>query len=83
MTPTPLYEIEPRVLVSGSPGEADRFLVAVLFGTRENLIPVEYVLNWMKLFHERGDDFASRAATCQYWLYEHHRGYIPDPPSAN
>jgi hypothetical protein len=83
MTAPPPYEFEPPVLLSGSPREADRYLVAVLFGAHENSVPVRYVLNWVKLLHARGDTFASHAAACHYWLYEHHSGYAHDRPSAS
>ncbi|MCP3711663.1 hypothetical protein M3I54_32730 [Paraburkholderia sp. CNPSo 3274] len=83
MTVSRPYETEPPVLVNGSPSEADRFLVAVLFGDHEDSLPVQYVLTWVKLLHARGDDFASHAATCHYWLYEHHCGYTIHRPSAN
>ena len=83
MTATPPCEIEPAVLVTGSPRQADLFLPEVLFGAHENSIPVPYVLHWVKLLHARGDDFASHAATCHYWLYEHLRGYTPERPRAN
>lgn len=83
MTATPPYEFEPSVLLNGSPDEADHYLVAVLFGAHENSVPVQYELSWVKLLHARGDDFASHAATCHYWLYEHHQGYTPQWSRAN
>ncbi|GAB7522518.1 hypothetical protein [Paraburkholderia sp. 2C] len=28
-------------------------------------------MEWVTVLRERGDDFASHAAACSYWLYEH------------
>lgn len=71
----PAYEMAPAVLLVGAVQEADRFLVEALFGAQEQSVPVQCVLNWARLLHLRGDDFASHAVTCHYWLYEHCPGY--------
>ena len=80
MTTTSCCEIEPSVVVHGSPSESDHFLMAVLSGEQENLVPVRYVLNGVRLLQARADDFASHAATCHYWLCERHCGYTPTGP---
>ncbi len=83
MTASLLVEIDPPSLVAGSPPIADQYLVSLLFGEHEATLPVQYVLHWAKILGDRGEDFASHAATCHYWLYEHYRGYrhhTPDSP---
>jgi hypothetical protein len=70
---------EPTEIVSGGPAEADRFLVAALWSSEPGTVPVEHVRHWADLLRRRGDDFASHAAACQYWLYEHPAGYLRVP----
>ncbi|RQM46509.1 hypothetical protein EHZ19_18495 [Paraburkholderia bannensis] len=77
----PTYEFEPLALKSGSPLVADRFLMTYLWGASECLLPPGTVMHWAVLLHERGDDFASHAAACHYWLYEHYQGYDHNGPS--
>jgi hypothetical protein len=72
------FEMQPAVLVNGSPKDAARFLVSVLCHEQGNPVPVAYVLNWMQLMHVRGPDFAPHAATCDDWLHEHSSDYRPD-----
>ncbi|WP_234774794.1 hypothetical protein [Paraburkholderia tropica] len=69
------YEQEPFPLKFGSPAEADRFLVTYLWGDTECQLSPGLVMHWVWLLHGRGEDFASHAAACHYWLYEHYQGY--------
>lgn len=69
------YEISPVALVAGYPAEADRFLLAHLWGSTKLCIRTEHVLNWANILGARGEAFASHAAVCHYWLYEHYSGY--------
>ncbi|WP_069262073.1 hypothetical protein [Paraburkholderia nodosa] len=69
--------MEPQVLLDGAPAQADYFLLSTLWGPEGTLIPVFQVLGWMEILRHRGADFASHAAVCQYWLYEH----VPDVPA--
>ncbi len=74
------YEQEPLALKCGSAAEADQFLMAHLWGASECLLPPGTVMHWAKLLHGRGDEFASHAAACHYWLYEHYKGYDHNGP---
>ncbi|MDE1141119.1 hypothetical protein WCQ02_20100 [Paraburkholderia tropica] len=74
------FEQEPAALKRGSTTEADQFLVTNLWGASESLLPPHTVMHWAKLLHDRGVDFASHAAACHYWLYEHYRGYDHKKP---
>lgn len=76
------YEFEPLALKSGTALDADRFLMTYLWGASERLLPPRIVMRWAALMHERGEDFASHAAACHYWLYEHYQGYDHKGPSA-
>jgi hypothetical protein len=63
-------DIEPLVILTGSPEEADRFLMSALWGDSDTFVSVLGVLGWANVLRERGSDFASHAAACHYWLYE-------------
>ncbi|MEX3950889.1 hypothetical protein AB4Y40_24415 [Paraburkholderia sp. EG287B] len=69
--------MEPEVLLVGAPAQADHFLLSTLWGPGGTRIPVFQVLGWMEILRDRGVDFASHAAVCQYWLYEQ----VPDVPA--
>jgi hypothetical protein len=77
------YELEPSALIVGTPEEADHFLVSALWGPSEGMLPIGSVMHWARLLHDRGDDFASHAAACHYWLYEHYKGYKHDAPESS
>jgi hypothetical protein len=63
-------DIEPLVILTGSPEEADRFLMSALWGDCDTFVSVPRVLGWADVLRQRGSDFASHAAACHYWLYE-------------
>jgi hypothetical protein len=63
-------DIEPLVILTGSPEEADRFLMSALWSDSDTFASVVGVLGWADVLRERGSDFASHAAACHYWLYE-------------
>src|ERR1700754_3100474 len=63
-------DIEPLVILTGSPEEADRFLMSALWGDSDTFVSVLGVLGWADVLRGRGSDFASHAAACYYWLYE-------------
>ena len=64
------FPLDPEELLTGTPGEADAFLMSALWKSPAGALPAEWVVHWRDLLGERGEDFASHAATCQYWLYE-------------
>jgi hypothetical protein len=70
------FALEPAEVLSGSPVEADQFLVAALWNTAPGTLPADHVRHWADVLRGRGDDFASHAAACQYWLYERPAGYV-------
>jgi hypothetical protein len=80
MTASHLIELDPPDLLCGTPEIADRYLVWALFGESEAYLFAWYVLHWADIVQARGDDFASHAAACHYWLYEHCRGYEYSSP---
>jgi hypothetical protein len=73
------FVLQPAEVLSVSPEEADRFLVAALWSSAPGTVPVDHVRHWAEVLRGRGDDFASHAAACQYWLYEHPAGYLRVP----
>ncbi len=60
----------PAVIISGSPGEADRFIVAALWTGEEPTPTINAVTKWASVLRERGVEFASHASACHYWLSE-------------
>jgi hypothetical protein len=60
----------PAIIISGSPIEVDRYLVVTLWTGEEPKPSVRTVTEWVNILHERGDDFASHASACHYWLFE-------------
>lgn len=67
-----IYEMAPSALTTGSPYEADKFLVTCLWKAgEEDSVPHDTVMYWAMLLRRRGEEFASHASVCQYWLYEH------------
>ena len=60
----------PAALVSGTPIEADRFLVAALWTGEVSPPTISAVAEWAITLHRRGDEFASHASACHYWLFE-------------
>ncbi|CAB3805450.1 hypothetical protein LMG28138_05668 [Pararobbsia alpina] len=60
----------PAIIISGTPAEADRFLVAALWTGEEPVPTISAVTEWTNILHMRGDDFASHASACLYWLFE-------------
>ena len=63
-------DVEPLVILAGSPEEADRFLMSALWGDSDPFVSVLGVLGWADVLRGRGSEFASHAAACHYWLYE-------------
>jgi hypothetical protein len=63
-------DIEPLVILTGSPEEADRFLMSALWGDSDTFVSVPGVLGWADVLRARGSEFASHAAACHYWLHE-------------
>lgn len=76
----PSIVLAPPVLETGTASEADKFLVATLWGEWENSLSYIFVVNWARILQERGDDFSSHAAACHYWLYEHYSGHDHSGP---
>jgi hypothetical protein len=63
--------VEPRaIIVAGTPAEIDRYLVATLWTGEEPAPTIRTVTEWADLLRRRGDDFASHASACHYWLFE-------------
>ena len=62
--------ISPAIVATGTPKEVDEFLVDALWKTRFGILPTSLVVEWAALLHQRGEEFASHASTCHYWLYD-------------
>ncbi|GAB2920853.1 hypothetical protein GCM10027093_69520 [Paraburkholderia jirisanensis] len=63
------FALNPEELLTGTPRQADAFLMNALWKSTAGALPVEWVVHWRDLLRGRGDEFASHMAACQYWLY--------------
>jgi len=68
-------DLSPEVFLLGTPTEVDRFLASRLSDESGTHPEAHVVVNWIRLLMARGNGFASHAAACHYWLYEHYPGY--------
>jgi hypothetical protein len=60
------FVLDPEELLTGSPGQADAYLMNALWKSMSGTLPVEWVVHWRDLLRERGEEFASHTAACQY-----------------
>src|SRR5258705_13998201 len=79
--PAEAFPFEPAILLKGTSKEADRFIVAALWENTGAPVPVAYVANWARILQLRGDEFASHASACHYWLFEHRPDQASDQDS--
>ncbi|MFM0224156.1 hypothetical protein [Paraburkholderia dipogonis] len=56
------------VITEGTPAEVDSFLLAALWTGKGRAPSVQQVIEWKRFLQQRGDDFASHAIACFYWL---------------
>lgn len=68
--PIPAVASLPAVILLGTAGEVDRFIVAALWTGKSPVPTVAEVTAWAHALHQRGDAFASHSSACHYWLYE-------------
>ncbi|CAM2159366.1 conserved protein of unknown function (plasmid) [Pararobbsia alpina] len=73
MTHDPL----PDVLKTGTPRDADLFLLRQLWTEPNPALSSFDVRRWQGALRERGDEFARHVICCFYWLHEYAAGIHP------
>jgi hypothetical protein len=70
------FASDPAELLTGTPSQADAFLMNALWLSVPGGLSVESVIHWKNLLRLRGSEFASHVYACQYWLYDYPVGRL-------